>query len=549
MHEKTLDFSKEVENSLRNIKEPKPNKTIKGKIISVTPSEVFIDIDWTSEIIIPIEEFKESPSVGDYVDIYCFLDKENDMQFSKSKADEIKKRDDIFQKYKNSIPVEGKIISVSKDKKTFSVDLDGFKAICYTDNLIKDSQEDPASFIEKEFKFIIKSFNSNRIVLSHKDYLMNQTRIERERFFKEQKVGNIVDGIVKRIVDDNKGIEVDLGGFTGFIPFSEVSYSRYKSIEETVEIGEKLKLKIIDLERDQNKIILSLKRTKPNPWFSVSIKKDDIIKGIVRENTNNGLIVEIEEGVTGFIYKKDFSWFESTEEEHKNIKKDSYIEAKVLFVDKKNRKISLGLKQLTAHPWDLYVENHKEKSVVKGKIARVVDFGFFVELDKGVDGLLRKNELDWIKSEEVYKELSEKLGKEIDVLIDSINKDKKQISLSIKKLSDDPWKIVQTNYPVNSIVEVVISEIEEKRMKALLFEKIEAIIPISEASLDTIYSLKDSFKIGDKVTAKVKKIEPKKGSILLSIKDYQQQQQENEIKEYKYDSQTSKVTFADLIKK
>ncbi|MCR4421085.1 MAG: S1 RNA-binding domain-containing protein [Exilispira sp.] len=549
MHEKTLDFKKEVENSLRNIKEPRPNKIIKGKIISITPTEVFIDIDWTSEIIIPIEEFKQSPIVGDYVDIYCFLDKENEIQFSKSKADEIKKRDDIFQKYKNSIPVEGKIISVSKDKKTFSVDLDGLKAICYTDNLIKDSHEDPSSLIEKQFKFIIKSINSNRIVLSHKDYLINQTRIERERFFKEQKVGNIVDGIVKKIVEDNKGIEVDLGGFSGFVPVSEISYSKYKPIEETVQIGEKLKLKIIDLDRDQNKIILSLKRIKPNPWFSVSIKKDDVIKGVVRENTDNGIIVEIEEGVTGFIYKKDFSWFESTEEEHKNIKKDSYIEAKVLSVDKKNRKISLGLKQLTIHPWDQYVENHKEKTVVKGKIARVVDFGFFIELDKGVDGLLHKNELDWIKQEEIYKELSEKLGKEIDVLIDSINKDKKQISLSIKKLSDDPWKIVQTNYPVNSIVEVIISEIEEKRMKAVLFEKIDAIIPISEASLDTIYSLKDSFKIGDKVTAKVKKIEPKKGSVLLSIKDYQQQQQENEIKEYKYDSQVSKVTFADLIKK
>ncbi len=553
MHEKTLDFSKELENSLKNIKEPRPNKIIEGKVLSITPSEVFIDIGWTQEIVIPIEEFTESPAIGDNVNLFCFLDKENEIQFSKLRADEIKKKDELIYKYKNNIPVEGKLISISKDKKFYNVDINGLKAICYTDNLvadnISDNKEDLSAYIGKTIKFMVKSLNSNRIVISHKDYLMNQNKIERERFFKEHKVGNIVDGVVKKIVEDNKGVEVDLGGFTGFIPFSEISYSRYKKIEESLEIGEKLKLKIIDLEKEHNRIILSLKRTKTNPWYSLSIKKDDIIKGIVREINDNGVVVEIEEGVTGFINKKDLSWFETAEDEHKNIKIDSYIEAKVLSIDKNNKKISLGLKQLTMHPWDQYVEKHNENSVVKGKIARVVDFGFFVELDKGVDGLLHKNELDWTKPEEVYKELSENVGKEIDVLIDSINKNKRQISLSIKKLTQDPWKIVQNSYPVGSIVEVIVSEVEEKRIKAVIFDKIDAIIPISEASLDTIYSLKDSFKIGDKITAKVKKIEPKKGSILLSIKDYLEQQQEEEIKEYKYNAQESKITFADLIKK
>jgi len=204
---------------------------------------------------------------------------------------------------------------------------------------------------------------------------------------------------------------------------------------------------------------------------------------------------------------------------------------------------------LTPHPYDIYIQNHNENSVVRGKISRIVDFGFFIELDKGVDGLLHKNELSWTKSEEIYKDLCEKVGKEIEVMIESINKDKKQISLSLKKMSNDPWKIIQNSYPIDSIIEVVISEIEEKKLKAIIIENIEGVIPISEASLDTIYSLKDNFKIGDKVTAVVKKIEPKKGSVLLSIKDYLEKQQESEIKEYKYDAQNSKITFADLIKK
>lgn len=549
MHEKTLDFSKEIENSLRNIKEPRPNTLIKGKIVSITPVEVFVDIDWTQEIVIPIEEFSTSPTILDTIEIFCYTDKEGEIQFSKIKADEIKKKDEIFYKYKNLIPVEGKILAISRDKKYFSVDIQGIKAICYVDNLIQEQKEDFSNFIGKEYKFLVKSANSNRIVVSHKDYLANQTKIERDRFFKEQKIGNTVEAIVKKIVNDNKGIEVDIGGFTGFVPFSELSYSRYKSIDEIVTIDEKLKLKIIDLTQEKNRIILSLKRTKINPWISLSLKKNDIVKGIVREISENGIVVEIDEGVTGFISKKDFSWFESSNEEHKNIKIGSYLEAMVLMIDKKNHKISLGLKQLTPHPWDQFVEKHEEKTMVKGKISRVVDFGFFIELEKGVDGLLHKNELSWNKQEEVYKDLSEKIGKEIDVLLDSINKEKRQISLSLKKLSNDPWKIVQTTYPVGTITEVIISEIEEKRLKAVLIENIDGIIPISEASLDTIYSLKDNFKIGDKVTVKVKKIEPKKGSILLSIKDYLEQQQEAEIKEFKYDAQNSKITFADLIKK
>ncbi|MFN3410995.1 MAG: S1 RNA-binding domain-containing protein [Exilispira sp.] len=549
MHEKTLDFSKELENSLRNIKEPRPNSIITGKVVSITPVEVFIDIDWTQEVVIPIEEFASNPVLFDKVELFCYLDKEGDLQFSKVKADEIRKKDELIQKYKNSIPVEGKILTLSKDKKYFSVDLNGIKAICHLDNIVKSEDEDLNNFINKDYKFLIKSISQNRIIVSHKDYLANQSRIERDRFFKEQKVGNTLEGLVKKILDDDRGVEVDIGGFTGFIPFSEVSYSKYKKINEILEVGEKIKVKIIDLVKEQNKIILSYKRTKPNPWFSFPIKKDDIVKGIVREINENGIIVEIDDGINGFISKKDFSWFEISEEEHKKIKIGSYIESKVLSVDKKNRKIYLGLKQLTPHPWDVYVEKNRENSVVKGKIVRVVDFGFFVELDKGVDALLHKNELSWTKQEEVYKELSGKVGKEIEVLIDSIKREKKQISLSIKKLSDDPWKIVQNTYPEGSIAEVIISEIEDKRMKANLFDKIEAIIPISEASIDTIYSLKDSFKIGDKVTAKVKKIEIKKNSVLLSIKDYLQQQQENEIKEYKYDAESSKVTFADLIKK
>ncbi len=553
MNEKTLDFSKELENSLKNIREPRPNSIIKGKIVSITPVEVFVDIDWTQEIVIPIEEFPTKPILNDFVTVYCYIDKEGELRFSKIRADQIKKKEEITEKYKNNIPVEGKINGISKDKKVIYVDIDNLKAVCYSDDLFSEMPEELNNFIGKEYKFLVKSISSNRILVSHREYIANQKRIERDRFFKEHRVGNFVEGVIKNIVEFEKGkgksVEVDLGGFSAFVPEVEVSYSRYKPIEEVIINGEKRKYKIIKLDKEKNKIFLSIKQTKVNPWITLSIRKNDIVKGIVREVTDNGIVIEIEDGVTGFVSKKDFSWFELSEEEHKKIKIGSYIEARVLDIDKNNKKLSLGIKQLSPHPFEIFVQNHNEKTVVKGKITRVVEYGFFVQLDKGVEGLLHKNELSWTKPDEVYNELSEEVGKEIDVLIDEINKDKRQISLSLKKMSNNPWEIVKNSYPVNSVIEVVISDIEDKKMRAAIIENIEGVIPISEASLDTIYSLKDKFKIGDKVTAIVKKIEQKKGNVLLSIKDYLKQQQESEIKEFEYNENVSKVTFADLIKK
>ena len=211
--------------------------------------------------------------------------------------------------------------------------------------------------------------------------------------------------------------------------------------------------------------------------------------------------------------------------------------------------MQLGLKQLTTHPWDVYVENHPVGSIVKGKIARATDFGLFIELDKGIDGLLHRNEISWTKSDDKFEELSKKIGEEIEVVIDSITKNGRKISLSLKKLSEDPWQFVKQSYHVGSVVEVVISDIEDKKMKASIVDNIEAIIPISEASTEQIRSLKDSFKIGDKITAKVIKLDLKKSSVLLSIKDYLSEIQEKELSEYKNTVNSQKITFADLLNK
>lgn len=549
MHEKMVDFTKELEYSLKNIKEPRSGNIISGKVVSITPVEVFIDIDWFQEITIPVEEFNNPPLLNDEVFIYCYEDKDSEMQFSKIKADEILQKKEIYNKYDNRIPVEGKIVSISRDKKYFNIEMGLIKGICYVDDLVSEEEKQLVDYIGKTFKFIVKNYNSKYIVLSRKLYIANQNKIEKSKFFKEKKVGDIVEGVVKQIIPSNDGVEFELGGFSGFIPASEVSYSPYKPIEESVSIGEHRKAKIIRLDREKNNIILSFKQLDPNPWSSFEINKDDIITGVVRNVTDNGIVIEVQDGITGFISKKDISWFETSETEHKQIKNGSFIECKVLNFDRDGHKLQLGLKQLTTHPWDVYVENHPVGSIVKGKIARATDFGLFIELDKGIDGLLHRNEISWTKSDDKFEELSKKIGEEIEVVIDSITKNGRKISLSLKKISEDPWQFVKQSYHVGSVVEVVISDIEDKKMKASIVDNIEAIIPISEASTEQIRSLKDSFKIGDKVTAKVIKLDIKKGSVLLSIKDYLSEIQEQELNEYKNTVSSQKITFADLLNK
>ncbi|HQQ19490.1 MAG TPA: S1 RNA-binding domain-containing protein [Exilispira sp.] len=238
MHEKMVDFTKELEYSLKNIKEPRSGNIISGKVVSITPVEVFIDIDWFQEITIPVEEFNNPPLLNDEVFIYCYEDKDGEMQFSKIKADEILQKKEIYNKYDNRIPVEGKIVSISRDKKYFNIEMGLIKGICYVDDLVSEEEKQLVNYIGKTFKFMVKNYNSKYIVLSRKLYITNQNRIEKSKFFKEKRVGDIVEGVVKQIIPSNDGVEFDLGGFSGFVPASEVSYSPYKPIEESIIIGE-----------------------------------------------------------------------------------------------------------------------------------------------------------------------------------------------------------------------------------------------------------------------------------------------------------------------
>lgn len=554
MSERKFDFNQEIEKSLQNINKPKPKSLLPGRVVLITENEVFIDIKWTSEVVIPLEEFTNKPLVDDTVYIWYDIDKEGNAIFSKKIADKKLEERELFQIFKRGLSLKAKVVSYNKEKKYFNCIYKDIycKIPIYEMDLKFINEENINEYLDKEFYFKIINYRRNNIILSRKAYLINKAKEEKIKFFKEKNKGDIVDCEVLKILEDDKGVIVDLGGFSGYIPKKEVSYSRFFNVKDVLEEGQKIKAKIILIRKNskkQDKIVLSYKQAKKDPWKELKYKKDDIVKGIVKKVFPDGVYIEIEEGVEGFIRKNDFSWVRDERSTYEIAKVGEIIEAKILTINYKNRKLRLGVKHILPNPWDSIEERYVPGKKIKGIIKRITSFGIFIELEKGIEGLLRKQELSWTKNvnpEELYKD---KIGEEIEVVVKDINKEKKRIALSLRELFENPWDNLMANYPVGSTIEVIISDIQSKKLVAKINEDIEAVIPISEASVEKISSLEDKFKIGDKVVAKVIVLNPDKKKFVLSIKELILEEQNKEINKFIFDNKEAKISLGELLTK
>ncbi|MCX8058041.1 MAG: S1 RNA-binding domain-containing protein [Spirochaetes bacterium] len=549
MSEKIVNFEEELEKSLQTIQEPQAGSIIEGKIVCVNNSEVFVDIGWTQEITISIDEFDSKPNELDKVYIYCFKDKYDRTIFSKKKADEILLKRELSRLLKEGLPIKGFVKRYIKEKKLFQIDVKGVSGICFADKIdLKDFDEKLVNdYIEKVFDFKILSYNNNKLVLSRKDYLIDKAKIEKIKFFKERNKKDIVKCKVKKILENDKGVIVDIDSFEGFIPRKEISYSKYFNISDILSEGQIIDAEIIELNKKEDKIILSYKNTKKDPWENLKLKEGDIVKSKVVKVFPEGLFVNIEEGLDGYIYKKDLSWFEDFENEKNIAKEGNIVEGKILRIDRKNRKIIIGIKHILPNPFEKYISENGIGKKVKGKIDKVTDFGVFIELDRGVTGLLKQEDLSWTEELNPSKLYSDKVGSEIEVVIKNIDTKKKRIDLSLKDLFDNPWDNFLANNKIGSNVETLVSEVEERKLVVKLNQEIKGIIPASEVSTEKVFNLAEKFKIGDKIIAKIKTLEPKKKRVVLSIKDYIEEEQSKELGKFLFDHQETKITLGKLL--
>ncbi len=503
--------------------EIKEGEVVDGTVISVGTEYATIDIGYKCEGLVYIQEFKDNQgnivvAAGDVVSVYLErMEMENGyMLLSKDKAEIIRAWDEISQACEKDQLVEGTVIA--KVKGGLSVDI-GVKAFLPGSQLDTKPVKNLDKFLGKKLKFKIIKFNKKRgnIVLSRRAVVSQERELQRAETLANLQEGSIVAGVVKNITE--YGAFIDLGGMDGLLHITDMSWGRIKHPSELFAVSDEIKVKILKYDRDKERVSLGLKQVSPNPWdeaeyrFPVGVK----VKGKIVSLKDYGAFVELEDGIEGLIHVSEMSWTERVKHPSKIINVGDEVECKVLEVDSKNKRISLGLKQLQENPWDALEVKYPLGTIVEGEVKSVTDFGVFVDIGMGIDGLVHVSDIVWTKK---FAHPSEKFkkGDPIRAVVLGIDKVSEKFSLGIKQLERDPWENIKSRYRQGQAVHGAVTKLTDFGAFIELEEGVEGLIYVSEIADHRVDKPSDVLKVGDQVRAEILAIEPKERRIGLSIK-------------------------------
>ena len=532
------------ENLLDNINSISNGQIVEGTVVAITNDSVFVDIGYKSEGEIPLKEFKSKPSKGDKVKVMIVTTEniEGKLVLSKRKADELINWETILRSKRDKLPIEGKV--TGKTKGGLNVDILGYKAFCPVSQIDNKKVADIDSYIGKVMIFKIDRIDGkNNIIVSRKKYLDEIKRKNIENFFNTKKVGDIVEGKVKEIV--NYGAFIDLGDIDGLLHNSDISWRKVVNPRNYLNKGETIKCVILSMDKNAKKISLGIKQLKPDPWsnFEEKYKKGNKYKGRITKLTNFGAFVELEEGIEGLLHVSELSWTRRVKHPKEMLKVGDEVEVMLLDYNLDKRNLSLGLKQVVPNPWDDIDVRYPVNSKVKGKITRIAKFGVFIELEDGIEGLLHIDDISWTKPSKAMLD-NFKLGDTLEVLVLDIDKENKKLKFGLKQLSENPWKMLKTRHPVGSVISGTITNITDFGVFVKIDEDIEGLIHISQLSNERVENPADLYKIGDEVKAVVVDINEDKRKVTLSIREYLNHLEYKEIEKYIEDSESDKGTFS-----
>ncbi len=550
--ETQTDLQEEYLKTFNNIEE---GQLIEGTVIEISSDSVFVDVGYKSEGKIPLSEFKETPSIGDKVNVILIRKegKGGQVVVSKGKADVKVFWKELKRASQEQEPVEG---TFSKSiKGGFEVDLGygvtGFCPLSKTDVI---RVENPEEYVGLKAKFLIDrlySENKLKIVLSRREYLERDIKEKKEKFFSTTEVGDTVSGVVKSFT--SFGAFIDLGGFDGLLHINDMSWGHVTRPKDFVKKGEKVELKVIRLDPEEQKINLSLKHFTPDPWslFEQKYQVDDVVKGRVTKLTDFGAFIEIEEGIEGLAHISELSWVKRIQHPSEILAIGDEVDVKILAYDIENGRVSLGLKQVYDNPWDSIDETFPVGKKLTGKIVKVTNAGAFVELTEGIDGFLHIDDYSWTKR--IKKPSSVlKTGEDIDVMVIDIDKESRRIRVGVKQLSEDPWKALMASTPKGSVIEGEITNITDFGVFVRVTDEIEGLINkynLAAPGSDRDEDVLSKYSVGDKVKALVSDINPGAHKLSLSVRDYLNGIQRKEISKYIHDEEDeSKSTFGDFLK-
>jgi small subunit ribosomal protein S1 len=535
------------DNSFRDIKE---GEIISGKIVGVSDDHVVIDVGFKSDGSIPRNEFNatEEIKVGAEVDIVIesVEDEEGNLVLSKKRADFLKIWSRIIDGYENEKVLTGKILK--RIKGGMVVDLMGIEAFLPGSQIDIRPVRDFDAFVGQTMDFKIVKINipTENVVVSHKILIEATIADQRKEILEGLEKGQILEGIVKAITDF--GVFVDLGGVDGLIHITDLSWGRINHPSEVVKLDEKIKVVVTDYDMEKRRISLSLKQLLPHPWQEINEKYHigDKVAGRVVSLTDYGAFIEIEKGIEGLIHISEMSWTQHINHPSQFVSMGQIIEAVILSLDKDEKKISLGMKQLTPDPWEELLKKYPVGSNHKGVARNLTNFGVFVELEPGIDGLIHISDLSWTKKIRHPGEVVKK-GEEIEVSVLSVDTEQRKISLGHKQINENPWENFANVYATGALTEGKVVRIIEKGLIAELPLGVDGFIPASQLSPGKIKNLSFCFPIESNLKLKVVEFDKDNKKIVLSALGAVKDLSDDEINAYINEYKLEKVT-ADRIK-
>ena len=529
------------DNSLRAFSE---GEIVKGTVINVDHDEVMVDIGFKSEGYIPVSEFPvnddRTPTVdvGDQIDVYIVRreDSEGQLVLSKEIADQKLVWDEITEAYEAGRVVAGTV--VQRIKGGLQVDLGKLRAFLPASQVELRPPQDFEQYIGQtlEAKVVKLSKRRRNIVLSRRVILEEELAAQKTALFENIETNQIRPGVVKSIT--TFGAFVDLGGIDGLLHKTDMSWRRVNHPSEVVTVGDEIDVLVISVDRDTEKVSLGLKQKTTDPWEAVEEKYpiSSTVTGKVVGIVNYGAFLELEEGVEGLIHISEMSWTRRNIAPSKVVAKDDVIDAVVLDIDKDNQKLSLGLKQLHPNPWELLETKYPVGTKLTGRVRNLTNFGAFVEIEDGIDGLIHISDLSWLKRivdpREVLKE-----GDEVEVMVLSIDPAQQKISLGLKQIEPDPWIEVPNKYKIGSVVRGKVVNITSFGVFAQLEDDIEGLIHISELAEQRIEKPEDIVSVGEELNLKVIHLDPTERRIGLSLKAAQAEQERATITQFQQEQE------------
>lgn len=502
----------------------KEGQIITGTVIKIAKDLVTIDVGFKSEGIVSVREFSNGGKdlgVGDEIEVYLERVEDNDgnVVLSKEKANKIKIWDDLVKTYEADEIIEGEV--VAKAKGGLTVDI-GLKAFLPGSQIDLRPIRNLERLIGEKFEMKIIKMNKKRgnIVLSRRILLEEQRKQLREGTLEKLEEGNLIEGIVKNITE--YGVFIDLGGIDGLLHITDMSWGRVNHPSEMFSIGDKVTVMVLKYDREKERVSLGLKQISPDPWVDVENKYpvETRIKGRVVSLTDYGIFVELEKGIEGLVHISEMSWSRHIKHPSKMVSINDEVEAVVLTLDKERKRISLGMKQVEPNPWEWIEDKYPIGSEVEGTVRNLTDFGAFIELEEGVDGLIHISDLSWKK----IKHPSEVLKKKdrVKSVVLSIDKDNCRISLGIKQQEPDPWDDIAKNYPIGTEVAGTIIKVTGFGAFAEFGDGLEGLIHVSHLSSQKITHPDKVVQVDDKIKAKVIKVDTANKKIALSIKAFEE---------------------------